>query len=58
MVDPAVSLHYSVYDELASTLPMAGHASIAMDEKLDIGLAELWVIAGEGDCFVAVFTLE
>lgn len=58
MVDPAISFYYSVYNELASTLSVAGHASIGMDKKFDVGLAEPWIILRKGDCFVAVFTLE
>ena len=58
MVDLAISLDYSVYDELASTLFVAGHASIAMGEKLDVGLAELRIIARKGYCFMAIFTLQ
>jgi hypothetical protein len=58
MVDPAISFCYSVYDELASTLSVAGHASIALDKEFYVGLAKLWVIAREGHCFVTVLALE
>jgi hypothetical protein len=58
MVDPAISFYYSVQYELASTFSMTGHTSIAMHKKLDVGLAELWVVAREGDCFVAVLALK
>ena len=58
MVDPAVSFHYFVHYELASTLSVAGHVSIAMDKEFDVGLADIWVIAREGYGFVAVFTLQ
>ena len=58
VVDPAISLDYSVYDELASTLFVAGHASIAVGEKLDVGLAELRIIVRKGYCFMAIFTLQ
>jgi hypothetical protein len=58
VLDPPISLDDSVYDELASAPFMAGHASIALDKEIDIGLAELWIVAGERYRFVARFTLE
>jgi hypothetical protein len=58
VLHPAISLDDSVHDELPSTPFMAGHASIALDKEIDIGLAELWIVAGEGYRFVAFFTLE
>jgi hypothetical protein len=58
MVDPAISFYYFVHYELAPTFSMTGHTSIAMNKKLDVGLAELWVKAREGDCFVTVLALK
>jgi hypothetical protein len=57
VIDPAIAFHDSVQDELASAPFMAGHASIAVDKEIDVGLAELWVIARKGNRFVAFFTL-
>jgi hypothetical protein len=58
VIDPPIPLNYFVYDELTSTLFVAGHASIAADEKFDVSLAELRIIAREGYCFVTVLTLQ
>jgi hypothetical protein len=58
VVDPAIAFHDSVQDELAPALFMAGQASTAMDKEIDVGLAELWIIARKGNSLVAFFTLE
>jgi hypothetical protein len=58
VIDPAIPLYDSVNNELASTLLMAGHASVLLDEKFDVGLTELWIVAREGYGFVALVTLE
>jgi hypothetical protein len=58
MIDPAIPFHDSIYDELVSTLLMAGHASIPVDKEIDVGLAELRIVAREGYRFVAIFTLQ
>jgi hypothetical protein len=58
VIDPAIPFRDSIYDELASALLMAGHTSVALDEEIDVGLTELWIVARKGYCFVAFFTLE
>jgi hypothetical protein len=58
VVDPAITFHDSIQDELASAPFMAGHASIAVHKEIDVGLAELWIIARNGYSLVAFFTLE
>jgi hypothetical protein len=58
VIDPTISLYDSVDNELASTPFVAGHSSVLLDEKFDVGLTELWIVAREGYGFVALFTLE
>jgi hypothetical protein len=57
VIDPTIPFSDSIYDELASALFMAGHTSVALNEEIDIGLAELWIVARQGYCFVTFFTL-
>jgi hypothetical protein len=57
VIDPTIPFSDSIYDELASALFMASHTSVALNEEIDIGLAELWIVVRQGYCLVAFFTL-
>ena len=56
MIDPAIPFHDSIYDEAASTLLMASHASVVLDKEIDVGLTELWIVIRKGYGFVTFFT--
>jgi hypothetical protein len=56
VIDPAIPFHDSIYDEAASTLLMAGHASVVLDKEIDVGFTELWIVIRKGYGFVTFFT--
>ena len=58
MIDPSVSLHDSIEDELVSALLVGGHTAVLVDDEIDLGLTDLGVVAREGHGFVAVLTFQ